>query len=370
MQMENRERVVFIDYIRMIAPLMVMLVHSSECFYAVSGIDGNFTRVDNDANRFWVPFYDGFLSRSCVPLFMMVSAYLLVPMKQGMTMTKFYGHRFMRILPPFICFLFLYSLLPVLWGGMSWNDCIESLKTIPLNFVPMGGHLWFMYPLISLYIIIPVVSPWLERSTAKEERLFLAFFVLSTFYPYLHMTVSEELWGECFWNEFHALWYCSGFLGYLVLAHYVRFHIHWSSSKRLRIGLLSFLVGSLFTGLSFWLVAVPGKLVETPVMEWGWRFCSPNVLLSTFGLFLMFSSITRKSAPKIVTELSKLSFGMYLMHMFFLSAMAEWIIGGNVASPRIPVYVAIPCIAVLTYLCSAVTAKLISYIPGSKYIIG
>lgn len=370
MQKEHNGRVVFIDYIRMIAPLMVMLVHSSECFYAVSDMPGNFTRIDNAANRFWVPFYDGFLCRSCVPLFMMVSAYLLVPMKKGVGMAQFYRHRFMRILPPFVCFLFLYSFLPLLWGGMTWNDCLDSLKTLPLNFVPQGGHLWFMYPLISLYIIIPVVSPWLERSTAKEERLFLAFFVLSTFFPYIHSAVAPELWGECFWNEFHALWYCSGFLGYLVLAHYVRFHISWSRAKRLRVGLVSFLIGSLFTGLTFWFTAVPGTLIETPVMEWGWRFCSPNVLLSTFGAFLMFSCIGQKPAPRLVTELSRLSFGMYLMHMFFLSVISAWIIGGSAAAPRIPVSVAIPCIALLTYICSAVTTKLISFVPGSKYIIG
>lgn len=370
MQNDNRERVVFVDYIRVIAPLMVMLVHSSECFYAVSGMDGDFSRIDNAANRFWVPFYDGFLCRSCVPLFMMVSAYLLVPMKQGVTMAGFYRHRFKRILPPFVFFMFLYSLLPLLWGAMTWDDCVESLKTLPLNFVPMGGHLWFMYPLIALYLIIPVISPWLERSTAKEERLFLLFFAVSTFFPYLHTAVSDELWGECFWNEFHALWYFSGFIGYLVLAHYVRFHIRWSTAKRLRVGVISFAAGALFTGVTFWMTGVPGRLVETPVMEWGWRFCSPNVALATFGAFLLFSCIRQKKAPALVTQISRLSFGMYLMHMFFLSPISEWIIGGSAAEPRIPVCLAVPCIAVLTYVCCVVTAKLVSLVPGSKYLIG
>ena len=29
-----------------------------------------------------------------------------------------------------------------------------------------------MYPLISLYLFIPVISPWLNKATAKEERFF------------------------------------------------------------------------------------------------------------------------------------------------------------------------------------------------------
>ena len=86
--MENKERLVFVDYLRVVACFLVMLVHSSENFYAAdaSGLAGNVSMLANDANRFWVAFYDGGVARTCVPLFMMVSAFLLVPMKPGATM--------------------------------------------------------------------------------------------------------------------------------------------------------------------------------------------------------------------------------------------------------------------------------------------
>jgi hypothetical protein len=231
-------RIPFIDYIRVIACFMVLLVHSSENFYAAdsSGLAGNVSMLANEANRFWVAFYDGGVSRTCVPLFMIVSAFLLVPMKPGLTMSHFYRHRFMRIMPPLICFLLLYTFLPLTWGGMTWEQSMADLRRLPFNFPSMAGHLWFMYPLISLYIIIPVVSPWLERSSAKDERIFLGFFALSTLVPWLHRFVTPELWGECFWNQFGALWYCSGFLGYLVLAHYIHYHIDWSRHRRLTVG--------------------------------------------------------------------------------------------------------------------------------------
>ena len=50
--------------------------------------------------------------------------------------------------------------------------------------------------------------------------------------------------------------------------------------------------------------------------------------------------------------------------------IAEWIISGDVANPILPVWLAIPVIGLLTFLCCAVTTKIISQIPGSKYIIG
>jgi len=88
--MKEQERVVFVDYVRVVAPLLVMLVHASENFYAAdaSGLAGSVSELACESNRFWVAFWDGGVSRYCVPLFMMISAYLLVPMRAGQTMGR------------------------------------------------------------------------------------------------------------------------------------------------------------------------------------------------------------------------------------------------------------------------------------------
>ena len=366
------DRVVFVDYIRVVACFLVMLVHASENFYAAdaSGLAGNVSLLANESNRFWVSFYDGFCGRISVPLFMIVSAFLLVPMKSGVTMGDFYKRRFKRIIPPMVIFMLLYTFLPLAWGGMSWEQSLNDLKMLPLNFPSMAGHLWFMYPLISLYLIIPVVSPWLERASAKEELTFLGLFGISTFIPWIHRFISPEIWGECFWNGFTMLWYCSGYLGYLVMAHYIRYHLDWSRKKKLIAGSLFLLGGAAFTGWSFWYMGTPGQTIETPLLEWSWEFCTPNVLLASFGAFLLFSCIERKETPKLIKKLSDMSFGMYLMHLFFLGPIARVLIGGSVAEPLVPVYLAIPCIAILTFICCAVTTRILSLIPGSKWFVG
>ena len=366
------DRVVFVDYIRVIACFLVMLVHASENFYAAdaSGLAGNVSLLANESNRFWVAFYDGFCGRISVPLFMIVSAFLLVPMKSGVTMGDFYKRRFKRIIPPMVIFMLLYTFLPLAWGGMSWEQSLNDLKMLPLNFPSMAGHLWFMYPLISLYLIIPIVSPWLERASAKEELTFLGLFGISTFIPWIHRFISPEIWGECFWNGFTMIWYCSGYLGYLVMAHYIRCHLDWSRKKKLIAGSLFLLGGAAFTGWSFWYMGTPGQTIETPLLEWSWEFCTPNVLLASFGAFLLFSCIERKETPKLIRKLSDMSFGMYLMHLFFLGPIARVLIGGSVAEPLVPVYLAIPCIAILTFICCAVTTRILSLIPGSKWFVG
>ncbi|MBQ9560340.1 MAG: acyltransferase [Bacteroidaceae bacterium] len=367
-----KERIPFVDYIRVAACFLVMLVHASENFYAAdaSGLAGNMSMLACEQNRLWVALYDGGLGRISVPLFMIVSAFLLVPMPQGTTMGQFYRRRFLRIGPPMVTFLLLYTFLPLLWGGMTWEQSMADLRRLPFNFPSMAGHLWFMYPLISLYLIIPVLSPWLREAPARDERIFLLIFTLSTFVPWVKRFVAPEVWGECFWNQFTALWYCSGYIGYLVLAHYIRRHLSWTRNRRLWVGTVCLIAGAVFTAWSFWWKGVPGQPIETPMLEWAWEFCMPNVLCATFGAFLLFSCIEPAEAPRRVTGVAKLTFGMYLMHLFFLAPIANWIIGGDVVHPHLPVWAAIPVIAVLTFLCCLATTKLLSLLPGSKYVIG
>lgn len=361
--MKNSNRIVFIDYVRVIACFLVMLVHASENFYCISA---DTTMLANESNRFWVAFYDGALGRMSVPLFMVVSAFLLVPVKPNVSMSDFYKHRFKRIIPPLVFFMLIYCFLPLAWG-QSWQD----FRLLPFTFPSMAGHLWFMYPLISLYLIIPVVSPWLERASAKEERLFLIFFMLSTLVPWLTRFVSSNLWGTCFWNPYFGMfYYCSGYLGYLVMAHYIRVHLKWDRAKRLKVGIGSFVASAAFTAWSAWHAGVPGIVMQTPSYEWSWEFCTPNVLLATFGAFLMFTCIKRQEAHPWITGISKLTFGMYLMHILFLSNIAPLFMPEGPAQPVLPVAVTIPCMAVLCFVCCVVTTKLISLIPGSKWIIG
>ena len=73
------KRIAFLDYVRVFACFLVMLVHASENFYGAAGstdMVGPQSFLQNEADRLWVSVYDGF-SRMSVPLFMIVSAYLL-----------------------------------------------------------------------------------------------------------------------------------------------------------------------------------------------------------------------------------------------------------------------------------------------------
>ena len=106
----NQKRIVFLDYIRIFACFLVMLVHASENYYPgpdSTDMAGPQAMLANQTDRIFVSVYDG-ISRMSVPLFIIVSAFLLVPMREEETSWEFYRRRFRKILPPFLFFAVLY----------------------------------------------------------------------------------------------------------------------------------------------------------------------------------------------------------------------------------------------------------------------
>ena len=85
---------------------------------------------------------------------------------------------------------------------------------------------------------------------------------------------------------------------------------------------------------------------------------------------ILFTCIKPRKAPTLITDIAKCSFGMYLMHLFFLGPIAGMLIAGDVANPLLPVGICIPVIAVLTFVVCYAVAKLLSYIPGHEYFVG
>lgn len=106
------KRIVFLDYIRVFACFLVMLVHAAENFYGAPGstdMAGPQSLLLTESDRLWVSLYDGF-SRMSVPLFMIVSAFLLVPMREGQSAMEFYRRRAVRILLRSLFLLFFIAL--------------------------------------------------------------------------------------------------------------------------------------------------------------------------------------------------------------------------------------------------------------------
>lgn len=81
-----QNRIVFADWLRVAACFLVMLCHAAGAFYEISN---DSVIILNDDIRLSMSVYDG-MSRVAGPLFMVVSSFLLVPLKQDVSMLDFY----------------------------------------------------------------------------------------------------------------------------------------------------------------------------------------------------------------------------------------------------------------------------------------
>lgn len=351
------KRIVFLDYMRVIACFMVIMVHSCEFFF----IDGANIGIRTPGDGFWVSVIDSAF-RCSVPLFVIISAYLLVPISGAVS--EFFKKRFVRVLVPFIVWSVLYATLPALWGAMDSADVVASLMRLAYNFNDASGHMWFIYMLIGLYLFMPVISPWLEKAGKRAEQLFLCLWFASSFFPYMRVFVGN-VYGECYWNEFNLLWYFSGFLGYVVLAHYVRNYLKLSRKAQIYIGLFLYAVGYMVTA-TIWYGRVPTALTLQE-LELSWRFCTPNVIFESVGAFMVIQSLFAdvKKGNKLIGEISNLSYGVYLMHIFILGAVFSVVQPMAIGSP-----LTIISTGAITFVICCILSKLISLLPYSKYIIG
>ncbi|MDP4205236.1 MAG: acyltransferase family protein, partial [Bacteroidota bacterium] len=334
--MENKAtRIVFLDILRVLACFMVIMVHSGEFFYIGNG--GTLIRD----NSLWVGIY-GSLLRSSVPLFVMISGFLLLPIK--LTPSDFYKRRFTRILIPLLFWSVLYAIIPCLLGEYGTTDMVRNLVRIPINFSDKCGHLWYVYMLIGLYLFIPILSPWIQSTSKRFEQGFLLVWGITLLIPYLKM-IFPEMFGEAYWNPYSSVYYFSGFIGYLVLGHYLKEHVHLPQGKSILIGSLLIILGYAITYYGFALNMESAPDVAS--VELTWKFTTINVAMMATGLFLIIKSIRINPDMKagLLTNVSNLSFGMYLAHIFILNQLFKvW--SSLFSSPM----VIIPILAISTFI--------------------
>ena len=83
------------------------------------------------------------LARICVPLFAMISGYLLLPIKTDYT--TFLKKRFTRISFPFIFFCIAYDIFFCIKGDITTKQMFINIPKIFINYGTELGHLWYIY---------------------------------------------------------------------------------------------------------------------------------------------------------------------------------------------------------------------------------
>ena len=376
---QKNQHIVWLDVVRFIAMFTVVCCHCTDPFNFYPGTAPNIGEI-----KLWGAIY-GSVLRPCVPLFVMITGALLLPVRGDAS--TFYKKRIPRVFYPFLIWSVLYNLFPWITGLLGLNPQIildffpyageevmqqsfsvslEYILMIPFNFSILAVHMWYIYLLIGLYLYLPIFSAWVEKASERAKLMFLLAWGVTLLLPYYYQFVSNYLWGTCSWNSFGMLYAFAGFNGYLLLGHYLK-NLEWSLKKTLAIGIPMFAVGYAVTFLGFrHITALPEYTDE--MLELFFTYCSLNVVMMTIPVFMLAKKVKVNSErmKKALANLTVCGFGIYMIHYFFTGPSVVLMRAINM-----PIGLQIPVAAILAFAVSWGLVWLI-YRAGkvAKYIVG
>lgn len=342
-----------LDLLRVLACFLVMWQHASECYY----INPDLTVIKNPDTSIlgWM----NSLTPIEVPLFVMISGYFLLPLRTEAGV--FFKKRFTRILYPFICWCIIYAVYFMIYRGDSLTDCLVNIAHIPVNFGTEIGHMWFIYMLLGLYLLVPILSPWLTQCSKKQIQGYLWLWAFTTCLPYIHLVFPQVL-GECFWNPTPMLHYFTGFAGYFLLGYYIKRY----GGLSVRTSLL-LIAGSYLTTVFIFQYRL-GRVEMVSDLEVCWRFCGINIMLMAYGVFSIVSRIKwsgNHAIGRFISHFAVLSYAIYFCHMIFINLYRDLL---SEALGR--VYLQVPIIVLCTFFSCYLLILLLSRLPKAKYWLG
>jgi surface polysaccharide O-acyltransferase-like enzyme len=388
--MGTAQREIWIDWMRVVACFLVMFTHSCEPFYL--GGEGSLILTKSDA--VWVSVLN-VIPRACVALFIVASSYLQFPLHYPTG--EFFRRRAVRILIPFAIWSVVYALV--------WGEPVQNFKDLLLNFNYAAGHMWFVYMLVGVYLVMPLLSPWAEKVGKKELLVYLGIWLFTTIIPFIRQwaggpapvmygpsgipnPAKYPLWGEASWNTYGVFYYLSGFVGYVLLGLYFRKFVgKLSWGKTLAWAVPLFLGGFAICNIGFltrvWADSKGVFPIEGPVglaalWEGPWLNDTLGVALMAIAWILLFRKIERggKFYEHVLLPVSKASYGIYLCHLLLLSVISGWIrsalgLGADGVLGIWTTPVQIFAIAILSFCGTALFCVLVQKVPKvGKWVVG
>ncbi len=308
----EKKHYLYFDYLRVFAMLCVVFMHSATAVLWIDpiGIGGNWLLVNCGTS----------LAFCAVPLFFMMSGYLLFSSPR----TTDISHLLKKRIPKLVVPLIFWSGVAAAWLSFSGAGRIDIKGFLSL-FGTAGSssvmvHFWFMYTLIALYLISPFLYNGLNNLTSHGRLYLIILLALVVVLPTIHALVPTEIQKYLPSKVFTELALFSG--------HIVSF-------------LLGSLLGKLERRIPNWLLILTAVADVAFITIMTYRITiEKNVYTQTFQsqskafeillaacIFLLFKQNLDHPfgrLNKTLTPLASLTFPIYLMHNVGIS-IAAWL---------------------------------------------
>ena len=344
---EGTERKKYLDVLRALSAMAVIVIHvSANNWY---GYIGSYN---------WIVFtiYEGF-AKVAVPIFFMISGCLLL--NKEYTLRSLYS-KIAKLLFFLFFWSFIYKLIQLPGEYRNIHGIINSIKEIILGNTQ--SHLWFIYSIIGLYMITPILFSFVYNSSNARiiYAIIIIFIVDSLFEMFMQFDKMDIITNNI--SKFKS-GYSFGYIGYFLLGYYLSKN-EFKRKKCIIIYILGFFSALITIGL-----VVFDCVTSQTLSERYWSYTMPFMVIYSCAWFIFVKNMCNRvntKALSIITRVADLSLGIYGIHFIFI--LAFWKIGFSTF--LFNGLFSVPIISVVVFVCSLITTMIIRKIPViGKYIV-
>lgn len=347
---ESTKRFYYIDLLKTIAMFFVLSYHTM--FY-------DYDIISDGSALNYVHYFGSTILATCVPLFFFASGYLLFSKELNLKKHIIKTIRFI-ILTAIWSALILAVSMPIKGEWLTRREFLRSIFQLKDEW---NNHLWFMYVLIGIYVIFPL----LKLLHDKNKVIFHAFViiyagfiaslvsinVIATFTYHLrsftlaNIAFDGTLSGVFFW------------IGGLVYDHRKKL-ISIPVAFRNKCAVISILVSGCLLGiLGIKYSKIGGEL-------WDVVFCGYNTVMTLVSVLAIFAlALNYQRDNKTIHMISVNTLGIYFLHMPIIRLVKPWII----KVPYLNTMWFTAIFAVVILIICAWLAETIKKIPVIKYLL-
>lgn len=302
--------------------------------------------------------------RWCIPVFFMLSGIIILDPNYNLTFKKLYT----KALPRLICALVFWALLyrtlsPTISLLLDIKDVTADDWHKIYTKIFLGTpwyHLWFMYAIIALYILAPLLRVFTAHAEKKHYIYFLVlYFIFGAIVPKLNNAYQINISFNI--NELYS------YTGYFIAGYFFsKFDLGTTLKRVIYITGSLALIWNITSSLYF---AATHEYPGTQYFE----NMGPQTMLIAFFVFTLAkdlisnsTSIQKLQDNKYITLLANCTLGIYLAHDLFNILLK--LVGINTGS--FPAILSVPLLSLFVYLASLGLVIIIRKIPIlNKWIV-
>lgn len=352
----EKRKVVWMEYLRIVSAFAVVLLH-------IVALRIKKWTVQEEYYA-WLALYHALVRFSVNGFVMLTGALMLRPEKE-ITLEQIIKKYVPKVVILFVFWSAAYVLaeyLPVVMIGKAIN-----LKEMIKDFIYGHYHLWYLYMLAGLYLLLPFLREIAKNKKLTEYFLVLGmlFYLLPNFLQILVPGVNSVLKSVIdtkmlspFVKGYSVVYCLAGFyLSYYEIKPWLK--------KTIYVGGILGIVYGAVGGIVF--SKVQGAPTQLP-----YNTNTLNIALYSAAVFLFFSSVCGKKVyserkNKFILKLGSCSLGVYLLHPFFVDRFTVRVF--ELVNYRFMAIVPLLLALVIVAVCVLITAVMKKIPIVGKYLV-